>query len=361
MKDQILTMLSQLTLLNGPSGFEDDVVRYIYEKIKNTADSVEIDSFGNIIAFKKGISDKPAIMITAHMDEIGLMVRKVEKNGFLRFTPTGYPSESTLSGTSVKVCGKYNGVIGARSFHTTPPEERNKLPPLNDLFIDIGAKNDQEVMQMGIRVGSQISFVNEFRQLGTGERYASKAIDNRIGCLLILMIFEAFATTELPVSLYGVFTVQEEDGLRGSKMVADKVHPDFAIALDNVLAEDTPDQVSPSETSVQLGRGPVINVKEMTREWFLGIIHHPRLVEYLIDIAQNNSIPYQLGMLIGGVTDGTSIQLSNGGVPTVYVGPPCRYAHSQNETIDLSDVEMTFNLLVEFVKSVTPQTGFRLV
>jgi len=361
MKEKIKQLMTELTALSGPAGFENEVVLYLRDKIKGLADSVEIDAFGNMTALRKGSSDHPSVMIAAHMDEIGLMVKKIETNGFLRFACMGYPNPIVMAGRGVLINGKHYGVIGARSWHTTPPDERDKLPKLDSLYIDVGAADDEEVMKMGIGVGSSISFDGSFRQLGDTDCYAGKAIDDRLGCALLVLLLEALSGVELAGPVYACFTVQEEVGLRGAKMRAYEVDPDFAIALDNCLAEDTPEQPAPSKTSVVMGKGPGINVMEFIPDWFLGIIHHPALVAFVEEVAQKNKIPYQKGMLIGGVTDATPIHLSRGGIPAIYMGTPSRYAHSQIETIDLNDIEQTINLLVAIVKAIRPDTVFKMV
>ncbi|MBW2618317.1 MAG: M20/M25/M40 family metallo-hydrolase [Deltaproteobacteria bacterium] len=361
MKEKIRQLMTELTALSGPAGFENKVVLYLRDKVKGLADSVEIDAFGNMMALRKGSSDHPSVMIAAHMDEIGLMVKRIETNGFIKFTCLGYPNPIVLAGRGVLIDGRHYGVIGARAWHTTPPEERNKLPKLDSLYIDVGAKDDEEVMKMGIGVGSSISFDGEFRQLGDTDCYAGKAIDDRLGCALLVLLLEALSGVDLAGPVYACFTVQEEVGLRGAAMSAYQVNPDFAIALDNCVAEDTPEQSAPSKTSVVMGKGPSINVKEFMPEMILGAIHHPALVAFVEEVAKKNKIPYQKGMLIGGVTDAQPIHLTRGGIPTIYMGTPSRYAHSQVETIDLNDIEQTINLLVAIVKAIKPDTAFKMV
>ena len=361
MKEKIRQLMTELTALSGPSGFENEVVLYLRDRVRGLADSVEVDAFGNITAMKKGLSDHPSVMFAAHMDEIGLMVKKIEENGFIRFTCLGYPNPIVLAGRGVLIDGRHYGVIGARAWHTTPPEERDKLPKLDSLYIDVGAADDEEVMKMGIGVGSPISFAGEFRQLGNTDRYASKAIDNRLGCALLVLLLESLAGVDLAGPVYACFTVQEEVGLRGAQMRAYDINPDFAIALDGCLAEDTPEQPAPSKTSMKMGEGPGINVQEFVPDWFLGIIHHPALVAFVEDVAQKSKIQYQKGMIIGGVSDVTPIHLTRGGIPALYMGTPMRYAHSQVETIDLNDIELTVNLLTEVVKAIKPDTAFKMV
>jgi len=361
MKEKIRQLMTELTALSGPSGFENEVVHYLQDKVKGLADSVEVDAFGNITVVKKGSSDRPSVMFAAHTDEIGLMVKKIETNGFIRFVSLGYPNPIVLAGRGVLIDGRHYGVIGVRAWHTTPPEERNKLPKMDSLYIDVGAADDEEVMKMGIGVGSPISFAGEFRQLANTDRYAGKAIDDRLGCVLLLLLLESLSGAELEGTVYGCFTVQEEVGLRGAQMRAYEINPDFAIALDGCLSEDTPEETTPSKTSVVMGKGPAINVKEFIPDWFLGMIHHPALVAFVEEVAQKNKIPYQKGLIIGGVSDATAIHLTRGGIPATYIGSPMRYAHSQVETIDLNDVELTVKLLTEIVKSIRPETAFKMV
>jgi len=361
MKEKIRKLMTELTAISGPAGFEKEVVLYLRDKVKGLADSVELDAFGNITAVKKGSSDRPVVMLAAHMDEIGLMVKKIEKNGYIRFVSLGYPNPIILAGRGILINNQHYGVIGARSWHTTPPEERDKLPKPDSLYIDVGAKDDKEVMKMGIDVGSPISFAGELSQLGNTDRYAGKAIDDRLGCALLLMLLESLKGVNFAGSIYACFTVQEEVGLRGAQMRAFEVNPDFAIALDNCLAEDTPEQGEPSMTSVVVGQGPGINVKEFMPDMILGAIHHPALVAFVEKVAKKNKIPYQKGMLIGGVTDATPIHLTRSGIPTIYMGAPSRYAHSQVELVDLNDIEQTVKLLVAIVKAIKPDTAFKMV
>jgi endoglucanase len=361
MKAKIKKYLTELTSLNGISGFEKEVVVYVRDKIKPYADEVKVDPFGNVTALRKGSSNKPSLMIAAHTDEIGLMVSKIEKNGFLRCVDVGFPNPILLSGRKVNIDGKCDGVVGVRTLHVTPPQERDKLPKRHELFIDVGAKDDKAVMKMGIKVGSPISFLSDLMQLGKGDVYAGKATDDRLGCVLLLLMFEALSKVNLKTPVYGCFTVQEELGLRGAHMSAYNIDPDLAIALDVALAEDTPDQPPVSETSACMGKGPVLNIKEFIPDWAIGAIHHPAFVEFIENVAKKKKIPYQRGVIIGGATDAAAIHLSRGGVPSAYIGPPTRYLHSQVETLDLSDIQHSVNLLVETAKAITPRTKFSLV
>jgi endoglucanase len=290
-----------------------------------------------------------------------MVVTKIEKNGFLRFANVGHPHPLTLSGRNVLVNGSVKGVVGAKTLHITTPEERKKVPEYRDHFVDVGVEDDKEIAEMGIRVGSPIVITNDFLQLGKGTVYAGKALDDRLACVLLVLLFEAIQGEELAGPVHGCFTVQEEVGLRGAQMSAYKVNPDFAVSLDVSVAEDTPDMPEPSASSIKLGKGPVIGVLENVPDKLLGTIHHPGMVEYMIDLAKKNNIPYQIGSIIGGATDAATIHLSRGGVPTVWIGTPTRYLHSQVETLELKDIKLAVDLLAAFVRSIKPETGFNLV
>lgn len=342
MKNELKMMLQELTAIPGVSGQETEVVRRLVELLTPVADSVEVDGFGNIYALKKGTKPGPKLMIAAHSDEIGAVVKSVERDGFLRLEKVGGTLDPLLLGRKVRVNGHF-GIIGVKAGHMQTPEERTRVLAANHLYVDVGATSAEEVKAMGISVGDQIVYVSELESFTNGDLVAGKAVDDRIGCALLVKLLERLKDVEIAGDLYAVITVQEEVGLRGATMAAYTVNPDYAIALDTVPAGDTPDINTNKELPIRLSQGPVIQL--MSGGGARGAILHPGFKRYLVEIAEREAIPYQLATFSGGTTDASAIHLQRGGIISAAVTMPRRYSHSPVEMLDLNDAVATFRLL----------------
>jgi endoglucanase len=321
-------LIKKLVEAYGPSGFEDQMRDLIRPEIEPFAGEVRVDAMGNLIAFKKGSGEGLRIMLAAHMDEIGVMVSHITKKGFLRFTNIGGVFPHTLLGNRVQFA---DGTVGL--IYSDRIEDRSKVHPLNKHYIDVGVSSKDECT---VKVGDAAGFKRDF--LAQGNRLTAKSMDDRIGCVVAIEAMKQLESS--PHDLYFVFSVQEEVGTRGAQAAANKILPDVGIALDVTLTGDMPEART---MAVNLGEGPAIKVKDS------GMIAHAGLVRAMRERAEESGIPYQFEVLDGGSTDARSMQIAGPGSAAGCISIPCRYVHSQSETVDLNDVKNSVNLLVELL------------
>lgn len=300
----------------GPAGNETKIRELLTTEVAPYVDEIKVDALGNLIAIKRGGDKK--IMFAAHMDEIGVMVSHIDKNGFLRFYPVGGLSPLTLLGNRVIFENGTVGVIGSEKL------EAQKDLTINKLFIDIGATTKEEAMAK-VNIGDVASLHRDYVDLG--KRLVSKAMDDRIACAILI---EALKQVKTPAfDIYAVFTTQEEVGLRGAKVAAYGITPDLGIAIDVTRTGDTPDSIT---MDVSLGKGPTVKVRDSS------LLCTPSVRRYMEQVAKDNSIEYQLEVLEAGGTDAGAIQLTKGGIPAGVMSIPCRYIHTVSEMVDYDDV-----------------------
>jgi tetrahedral aminopeptidase len=321
-------LIKKLVEAYGPSGFEEQIRALIRPEVEPYADEVWVDALGNLIARKQGSGEGLKVMIAAHMDEIGVMVTHITQEGFLRFTNIGGVYAHTLLGGRVQFADGTVGVV-----YSDRIEDRNKVHPVNKHYIDVGATGRDDCP---VAVGDAAGFVRPF--LAQGKRLSAKSMDDRIGCVIAIETLKRLADT--PHDLYFVFSVQEEVGTRGAETAANAIDPDVGIALDVTLTGDMPEA---RPMAVNLGQGPAIKVKDS------GMIAHVGLVRLMRRRAAEGGIPYQLEVLEAGSTDARSIQIANAGAAAGCISIPCRYVHSQSETVDADDVENAIRLLIEIL------------
>ncbi|ADN49512.1 M42 family metallopeptidase [Vulcanisaeta distributa] len=342
---EFIDLLRRLSEAFGPSGFEDEVRDLVIKELEPYVDDLMVDKWGNVIGVRYGSRRDLKAMVAAHIDEIGLLIDNIDKNGFLRFRAIGGWNEVTLVGQRViikTVDGKkIKGVIGSRPPHVTPPGKEREAPELKDLFIDIGASSDDEVRKLGVRVGSVAVLDRDFEVLNGGI-VTGKAFDDRVGVAVMLWAARQLRGSE--VTVYFVATVQEEVGLRGAQIAADRVYPDFAIALDTTIAADVPG-VNEREFVTRVGKGPAIKVMDGGRGNVF--IAHPALTNFLVSVAEDLKIPYQLEVLIGGTTDALGIAFRRDGIPATTISIPTRYVHSPVELLSINDALNASRLLAE--------------
>jgi len=325
------SLIQKLVETPGPSGFEYQIRDVIREEIADFADDVRVDALGSLIARKgaKG-EDGLRVMVSAHMDEIGLMATHIDENGFIRFTNIGGVNPLTCYGGRVLFMDGTRGVIGMDGL------ERGKTPKLDDLFIDVGATSRKDCP---VKVGDVCGFERPFTDLG--KRMVAKSMDNRISAAIAIEVLKQLKST--PHEVHFVFSSQEEVGLRGATTAAFGVDPDVGFAVDVTRSGDTPRPSTKMATA--LGDGPAIKVRDSS------FIADPRVVDWMVRTAEEAGIPYQLEVLTAGGTDGRAIQLTRGGVPAGCVSIPCRYIHSPSEMVDTDDVENAVKLLVKLLSN----------
>ena len=336
-------LLRKLSNAHGVSGSEGSVYSVIKKELKGYVDEIHEDTMGNLIAVKKGNTFK--VMLAAHMDEIGLMVKYVDDKGFIRFVALGGWYDPVLYTQRVVLHasgGPVYGVIGGKPVHMMNEEERKKGVKLDDMFIDVGAVNKEEVANLGIDVGTPITIDREFRELANS-RVTGKAFDNRAG---VAMLIKTLRTVKSPLTIYGVFTVQEEVGLKGARTSAYTIEPDVAIATDVTIPGDHPG-IELKDAPVEMGKGPVITIVDSSGR---GLIADRRVVKWLKDTADANGIAVQMEVGSGGTTDATAIHLTKGGIPSTTISPPTRYIHSPVEVLDINDIDCGVKLLVAALK-----------
>jgi len=346
-------LLKRLSESVGVSGFEQSVQNVIKEELQGYVDSLTSDSMGNLVAVK-GSGDR-SLMLAAHMDELGLIVKHIDEKGFIRFAKLGGVPDHVLLGRRVQILtqrGVVEGVIGCKAIHVMKEEERKQLVTYDKMFIDVGARSLEEARSLGIRVGDPIAVKAEMFEL-SGGLVCGKAFDDRAGCAVLI---ELLRRVESPgFKVYATFTVQEKVGLKGATVSAFTLNPTVGIAVDTTIAVDHPG-AQEQEMPVKVGAGPVILVADGRRDSLSGgLIANAKVRQWLQEAAERAQVPYQLEVLEGGTTDATAIQLSRRGVPAGVVSIPSRYTHSFSEVVSLSDLENCVKLLVKAVEMGLPE------
>ncbi|HUT14756.1 MAG TPA: M42 family metallopeptidase [Anaerolineae bacterium] len=329
-------LLRELSEAFGVSGREDKVRELILRAIEDTADEYHVDALGNLIALKKGTRKAgPKVMLTAHMDEVGLMIMHIEKGGSLRFRPVGGIDPRVLLAKRVLIGDdRVPGVIAVKPIHLLEPKARQQVVRIQDMSIDIGASSNEAAERL-VTIGDYAAFDTSFRELGGPLRAVKgKAFDDRAGCAVLIELLH----NEYPFDLYAAFTTQEEVGLRGARVAAYSIAPDIAFALEGTVCDDTPKKRDVSPTT-RVGAGPAITVMDRS------VIADRRLVKLLTDTAEENGIPYQFKQPGKGGTDAGAIHLSREGVPSAVVAVPSRYIHSAVSLLSLNDLDNTVRLM----------------
>lgn len=343
--DATESLLRELTEITGIAGFEHDVAKAIEKHMKPLA-KITYDRLGSIICRKDGSTKGPKVMLAAHMDEVGFLVKQITKEGFIKFIPVGGWFSQVILGQRVTVKtrkGDVVGVVGSKPPHELDEEERRKVVEIKDMHIDVGAARGFDVAKsLGVRVGDPIVPWSPFHMMGNPKTYLAKAWDDRIGCALMIDVLRRLAKQRHPNSVFAVGTVQEEVGLRGATTSAAVVDPDVAFALEVSIAHDTPG-FTPEEDEA-LGNGPAILVYDRS------MIPNRNLLDLAIDVAARAKIPYHLASVDKGGTDTGKIHMNRAGVPSLVIGVPTRYIHSHIGVIHRADYDNCVKLVTEMVR-----------
>ena len=340
----MIKLIRRLSEAHGVPGSKAEVSSIIESELKEVCE-INKDVMGNLIAKKSG--GKKKVMLAAHMDEIGLMVRHIDENGFIKFITLGGFFDQTILNQAVVLHtrkGPLSGVIGSKPPHLMEEKEKDKVIKTKDMFIDVGAGNAKIADKMGVSIGDYITFDSQFKELKNG-LIKGKAFDDRLGCAVMIEVMKQVNTKH---TLYAVGTVQEEVGLKGAKTSAYEIEPDAALALDVAPAGDFPG-TTPEEARIKINKGPVITVADGKGR---GIITHTSVRDSLVETAKKRKIPYQLEVGEGGTTDATAIQLTKGGVFSGVVSVPTRYIHTPVEVASIKDIKNTVKLVTSYIESL---------
>jgi len=333
-----IPLLSQICETPGAPGYEQRIRKLVIDTVTPLVDELKIDNLGNVVTLKKGSQkegQKKKVMVAAHMDEIGFIITHITDKGFLWFHPLGGFDPKTLTAQRVIVHGKKDliGVMGSKPIHVMSPEEKNKVPKIEDFFIDLGLPKEE--VEKYVNIGDTVT--RERSLIEMGHCINCKSLDNRISVYILIETLRLLKN--FPYDVYGVFTVQEEVGLRGASVAAHHINPDFGFALDTTIAYDVPN-ARPQEQVTQLGKGAAIKIMDSSA------IADYRMVEFMKKTADTHNIRWQPEILTAGGTDTAAIQrMSLMGSITGAVSIPTRHIHQVIETVHIEDVKDSIHLL----------------
>jgi len=342
-----MKLLSKLTESFGIPGYEHEVAGIMVEEFRKAGYKAEIDAFGNVIARSSATKKKP-LMLGAHMDEIGLLVKYINEKGFIRFVKVGGIDNRALVNQRVVLetsKGRIYGVIGNKPPHMQKAEDMKSAIDNKSLFIDIGAKNRKDAEKMGVNIGDPICFDISTKVLN-GKLVTGKALDNRVGCYVLLELARKLKNRNVVL----VGTTQEEVSTfgKGAMVAAYNLEPSAFIAVDTSIAGDHP-EMSEDESLIHLGKGPALCLVEAGGR---GNFADAKLKQASIEVAKKNKIPFQIEVIEGGATDAASVYGERGGIPSIAVCVPTRYIHSNVAVCALDDIEKTTSYLVKFVEAL---------
>jgi endoglucanase len=345
-QDKVVSLLERLSNAAGPSGFEEPVRKVMVEEMKPFASSIAFDGMGSIVA-AQGTSG-PRVMIDAHMDELGGMIRRITPNGFLTMQMLGGWLDQALVDQRWLIIGSkgpVRAVTGIRDVHVVPQDERTRVYSRDSLFLDVGARTADEVRAMGVEPGDPVVPDSPFAVLNGTDEYLGKAWDDRVGCAVIVEAMKRLMNAPHKAQLFFVITTQEEIGLRGAHTAADFVKPDVGIALEAGIVGDV-FGAHPEESQARLGAGPGIFLYDSSA------LPNRKFVQYVKETAGAEHVPLQLDVVQGYGDDSAEIQKSTAGVPTVNLIVPTRYTHAHNGVISRKDFDQMVELLVGLINGL---------
>ncbi len=352
--DRTERLLGELADAPGPSGFEEAVRKIMVRELKPLSDEIRYDGVGSVIA--RAGSTGPKVMLDAHMDELGGVVRRVTPGGFLSMQMLGGWLDQALPDQRWVIIGSkgpVKAVTGIRDIHVVPADERTKVFPRDSLYLDVGARNAAEVAALGLEPGDPVVPDAPFEVLAGGSRYLGKAWDDRVGCAVVIEALRRLRASGHPNQLFVAATVQEEVGLRGARTAADLIKPDIGIAIEGGITGDGIGR-NPEETQAVLGAGPGIFLYDSST------LPNRRFVALVRDVAAAQNIPLQRDLVQGYGDDSAAIQATAGGVPTVNLVVAARYTHAHNGIIDRADFDRMVDLVVALIGKLDTPTVARL-
>lgn len=350
-QDRVSEMLGKLADAPGPPGFEEPIRAIMTEAMRPYAGSLRFDGLGSIIA-TQGASG-PRIMVDAHMDELGGMIRRIAPNGLLTMQMLGGWLDQALVDQRWIIIGSkgpVKAITGIRDIHVMPQEERTRVFSRDSLFLDVGAGSADQVRNLGIEAGDPVVPDSPFEILNTTSNYLGKAWDDRVGCAAILEVMRRLATTTHPNQIFYAITTQEEIGLRGAHTASEVIKPDIGIALEAGVTGDVFGG-HPEESQVKLGAGPGVFLYDASE------LPNRKFVAFVKRTAREHNLPLQYDLVTGYGDDSAEIQKSNGGVPTVNLVVPVRYTHAHNGIINRADFDRMVDLLTALLTSLDVKTA----
>lgn len=346
--DKQLTMMKNLTDANGISGFEYDVKKVMEGYLEPVSDELVNDNLGGVFGKKNAHDGSRTLLIGGHLDEIGFMVTQIDDDGFLKFTPIGSWWNQVMLSQRMNITtekGVLTGVIGSKPPHVLSAEARKKNVEMKDMFIDIGVASKEEAIEAGVKPGDQITPHCDFTEMVNKNYLLAKAWDNRFGCSLAIEVLQNIKEEDVNINVASGATVQEEVGLRGAKVAANKIKPDLAIAVDVGVSWDTPG-MSEKDGVGKMGEGPLVLLLDGSNIGHVGFRRH------IEKVAEEKNIPVQWSALTGGGTDSGAFHVSNEGIPSVSIGVPLRYMHSNVSVLNKEDYNNAVTLVTEIVRSL---------
>ncbi|MBI2785534.1 MAG: M42 family metallopeptidase [Legionella longbeachae] len=334
--------LAKLTDLAGASGFEKSVRDVVKQQWQQSMQNVSVDGMGNLIGQYKADQKGPSVLLMAHMDEVGYMIESITSDGFLKIIPLGGIPPAVIFAQRWTVSTPKGPILaysGMDSTHLIEEAKKNKLPAGSAIFLDIGAETKEQAEEkFNVRPGLQVTPASQFSPLSEN-RFLAKALDDRLGLALIGDVLDSIKTQAHPNQLYTAATVQEEVGLRGASTVFNSTRPDITINIEVGIADDYPALIAERKGRIALGKGPTLFVYDRS------MIPHQELLNWILDLAKKNNISVQLESETGYGQDGSKVQGSGSGVPSINIGVPIRYAHQQAGVFDKRDYNQAVKLV----------------
>lgn len=351
--NKLMSLFKELTEAAGVPGQEEEVRDLMRKYLEPVSEEIVTDNLGSIMAKKTGQANGPKIMLAGHLDEVGFLVTNITSKGYIKFQPLGGWWSQVMLAQRVVIKtrkGDIVGVIGSKPPHILPTEERNKVVQIKDMFIDIGASSAEEAKEFGVRPGDAIVPICPFTIMNNEKFMMAKAWDNRAGCALAVEVLNQLQGSDHPNVIYSGATVQEEVGLRGAATAPHLVQPDIFFALDVGIAGDTPGMLDDQLPNSKLGKGPLIVLYDYS------MVPHKKLLDLVLDTAEEEGIPVQFESMPGGGTDAGKVHLYGKGVPSLVIGFPTRYIHSHASILHRDDFENAAKLLTAVIKKLDEKT-----
>lgn len=349
MKKDTLKLFKTLTELQGTSGFEHQVRKFVRSELEKYSDEIIQDRLGSIFGVKRGDENGPKIMVAGHMDEVGFMVTSITEKGLIRFQTIGGWWSQVLLAQRLEIItdnGPVVGVVGSIPPHLLDEEKRNKPMEIKNMFIDIGADDQEDAKKIGIKPGQQIVPICPFTPMANKKKILAKAWDNRYGCGLAIELLKDLKDEKTPNIVFSGATVQEEVGLRGAQTAANMINPDIFYALDASPANDA---TGDKDAFGHLGKGALLRIYDGS------MVTHRGIRDFILDTAETNKIPYQYFISQGG-TDAGRVHISGSGVPSAVIGVCSRYIHTSASIIHVDDYAAAKELLIKLVKTTDKTT-----